>query len=374
MGLLSKAKQLNNGYFLLSYTLMGKPACKPSKAVEALFGADNEDVQSGDGHEAFMRPDKTRFTTSARVKLGVISTNEYIYAQKAKLSYRDFTAKIGHSSKTTAANLEELKDVLELTEKSTYHIKVDYEKKPFILCYDFLFTEELQLEEGKSPVKLTDLEAILVCLIVNNKLNPNCSKEFTGAIKSVAGALNVPKSTVAAAINRLIDKGVISHYYRWYIDEKGNEVTIEGQKAKSKKEKTILTVHNRIIRRCNVIFKEYKKRVKEKKQRSERDVSRRKNGKQAAQPPKELTDQEKFDEIEAKFVKDKKYLNLSEKIKDLKNKSVDAFKHGNNEEGDALEATAKETFKELCRYLYNNGISRDKIPRTFASLILNIQA
>ena len=330
MGLLSKAKQLNNGYFLLSYTLMGKPACKPSKAVEALFGADNEDVQSGDGHEAFMRPDKTRFTTSARVKLGVISTNEYIYAQKAKLSYRDFTAKIGHSSKTTAANLEELKDVLELTEKSTYHIKVDYEKKPFILCYDFLFTEELQLEEGKSPVKLTDLEAILVCLIVNNKLNPNCSKEFTGAIKSVAGALNVPKSTVAAAINRLIDKGVISHYYRWYIDEKGNEVTIEGQKAKSKKEKTHL--------------------------------------------PMELTDQEKFDEIEAKFVKDKKYLNLSEKIKDLKNKSVDAFKHGNNEEGDALEATAKETFKELCRYLYNNGISRDKIPRTFASLILNIQA
>ena len=374
MGILAKPKQLNNGYFALPYALMGKAPDDP-KTTKALFGGDSSDVQSGrNGHSAFIPKGKNRFTTSARVKLGVIHTIEKIFGHKAELSYRQLTAKVGHSSRTTAANLKELKEVLETPIKSTYHINAEYDGKPFILCYEFLFNEELQLEEGQAPVRLTDLEAILVSLIVNNKLNPKRSKDFVASVTNIEKALNIPHSTAQALIDRLIRKGVCK-CFREYIDEKGNTVRVEGAKAKTKNEKTLLTVNSRIIRRCNVIYKEYKKRLNEKA--AQRDVSKRSNGKQRTapnqEPTKELSDEEKFDAIEAKFVQDKKYLTLTERYKALKAQSIDALLKDKDEgKHDVLEKDAHATFEELCYYLYGNGVSREQLPKTFARLIRNL--
>lgn len=376
MGILKKSKQLNNGYFLLPYALMGK-APNDSNTVKAVFGKAQADVQTDNGYAAFKREDNTRFSTSARVKLGVLHTKKIIFKEEEpKLSYRDFTAKVGHSSKTTSANFKELKNVLETLSKSTYNITAEYDDKPFFLCYEFLFTEELQLEEGQTPFNLCDLEAILVSAIVNNKLNPNKSEDFNGTINNIAKALNVPPTTACALINRLIKKGVLK-CYREYIDEKGNTVRVEGEKAKTKKEKTILTVHSRIIRCCNVIYKEYKKRALEKKQAAERDTSKRKDKQNAAQaePPKGLTDEEKFDEIEKRFVRDKKYLNLTEKYKALKSQSLDALlKERDEAKSDALEKSADDTYNELCEYLNSNGVSPPQLPKKFADFIRHLKA
>ena len=224
MSIFAKAKQLNNGYFLLPYALMGKAPeevskkanKKVSKAVNVLFVvASNDNVQTDNGYKTFMPKDKTRFTSSARTLLGKIHTEEKIFAQKAELPYRKITEKLGHSSKTTASNFKELKKVLEKPVKSTYHISAEYDGKPFILCYEFLFTEELQLDEGQAPVQLTDLEAQFVSMVVNNKLNPKKSEDFVASVGNVEKALNIPHSTAQALIDRLIRKGVCTCYKRY---------------------------------------------------------------------------------------------------------------------------------------------------------------
>lgn len=361
------AKQLNNGYFLLPYAIAGKAPAK-SKAVNSLLGGAPADVQTDSGYKAFKD-----LTYSSRVLFGLIHTEEKIFGHAAELSYREITKKTGHSSRTTAANLKEGKEILEKPLKSTYHINVEYDGKPFILCYEFLFNEELQLGEGQACVQLTDLEAMLVSLIVNNKLNPKKHEDFNASITNIAKALNIPNSTAKSLIDRLIIKGVCT-CYRQYKDEKGNVIREENAKAKTKKEQTILTVKSRFIRRCNVIFKEYKKRYQQRAK--QRDVSKRNNGKRpAAQPeqPKELTDQEKFDEIEAKFIRDKKYLNLTEKYNALKAQSIDAIvKEKDEAKQDALNKAARDTFNELCNYIHNNGVDKEKIPKTLATLIRNL--
>lgn len=373
MGILQKAKQLNNNYFFLPYALMGK-GNKGAKINKAIFGSAPADV-TDNGHAAFIPQDKKRLTTSARVKLGVLHTKKEIFKEEPKISYNDFTALIGHSSKTTAANFEELKNVLQTLSKSTYNITVKYDGKPFYLCYDFLFTDELQLEEGQTPFKLSDLEAILVSAIVNNKFNPNRSEDFNGTITNVASALNVPLTTASALINRLISKDVCK-CFREYTDEKGNTVRVEGEKAKSKNEKTILTVHSRIRRCCYVIYKEYKKRAEERNQAAQRDTSKRANKQTTAQaePPKELTDEEKFDQIEKRFVRDKKYLNLTDRYKALKSQIITTIRAQNFDKADELEKAAEDTFNELCRYLNSNGVRRCQIPETFEIFIRNLEA
>lgn len=371
MSILTAAKKLNNNYFQLPYALMEKTR-KPSK-LKALFKNAPDDVQD-EVKSPFTPKDKPRLTYSARVFLGLIHTEEKVFGHTAELPYREITIKVGHSSKTTAANLEELKPVLDKLAKSNYHINVEYNGTPFILCYEFLFTEELQLEEGQTPFKLCDLEAILVSLIVNNKLNPNTSKGFNGTVGNVASALNIPPTTACSLINRLIDKGVLK-CKREYIDENGNTVYEETAKAKTKNEKTILTAHSRLIRRCNVIYKEYKKRAYKKKQAANPDEPKNQGKQTAAQaePPKELTDEEKFDVIEAKFVHDKKYLSLTEKYKALKSQSLAEFREDKDEaKFDALENTAKKTLQELYFYLYGNGVSREQIPNTLEYLIRQI--
>ena len=376
MSILTAAKKLNNNYFQLPYALMEKTR-KPSK-LKALFKNAPDDVQD-EVKSPFTPKDKPHLTYSARVFLGLIHTEEKVFGHTAELSYaelpyRDITRKVGHSSKTTAANLEILKDVLDKPVKSTYHINVDYNGTPFVLCYEFLFTEELQLEEGQTPFRLCDLDAILVSLIVNNKLNPNTAKDFNGTVNCIAAALNIPPTTACSLINRLIKKGVLK-CYREYIDENGNTVYEENAKAKTKNEKTILTAHSRLIRRCNVIYKEYKKRAYEKKQAADPDTPKNQGKQTAAQPnpPKELTDEEKFDVIETKFINDNKYLNLTEKYKALKSQSLAEFLKDKDEtKFNALEQTAKETFNELCYYLYGNGVSREQLPTTFARLIRQI--
>lgn len=362
MSILAKAKQLNNGYFALPYALMGKAPAKP-KAISTLFGGEPADVQNDNGHKAFIPKDKNRFTTSARILLGKIHTEEKIFAQKAELSYRKITEKLGHSSRTTAANLKELKEVLEKPLKSTYHINVEYDGKPFILCYEFLFTEELQLDEGQAPVQLTDLEATFVSMVVNHKLNPKKSEDFVASVLNVEKALSIPHSTAQSLIDRLIKKGVCT-CYRQYTAADGNIITLKNDKAKTKKEKTRLTVHSRIIRRCNVIYKEYKKRLAAKA--AQRDVSKRSKGTQA-EPQKELTDEEKFDAIEAKFIQDKKYVTLTERYKALKEAIT---KNKDEAKFDVLDKAAHDTFNELCYYLYGNGVS--SLPKTFANLIRNL--
>lgn len=373
MSILTAAKKLNNNYFQLPYALMEKTR-KPSK-LKALFKNAPDDVQD-EFKSPFKPKDKPRLTYSARVLLGLIHTEEKVFEHNAELPYREITIKVGHSSKTTAANLKLLKPVLDKLVKSNYHIKIEYNGTPFILCYEFLFTEELQLEEGQTPFKLCDLDAILVSLIVNNKLNPNTSKDFDGTVSNIASALNIPPTTASSLINRLIKKGVLK-YKREYIDENGNTVYEEKAKAKTKNEKTILTAHSRIIRRCNVIYKEYKKRAYAKKQAADPDTPKNQGKQTTAQskPPKELTDEKKFDVIEAKFIHDKKYLSLSEKYKALKSRSLAEFRADKDEaKFDALEQTAKETFHELCNYLHNNGVSEKQFPTTFARLIRQIEA
>lgn len=366
MSILAKNKQLNNGYFFLPYALMGKPPAK-SKRAEKLFGKRSEE-QVDNGYRNFIPKDKNHLSYTAQTLLGLIHTNEKIFNKKAEFPYRKITDKIGHSSKTTAANLKKLKEILEQPERSTYHIKASYDDKPFILCYDFLFTDELQLDEGQAPVKLSDLEARFVSLIVNNKLNPNRSEEFVASVSNVMGALNIPRATAQSMIESLTNKGVCT-CYRLYKDEKGNDILVKGEKAKSKNEKTLITVHSRIIRLCNVICKEYKKRHKEKVEQQ----SKRPQGKQMPsepKPPKELTDEEKFDVIEKKFIRDKKYLNLTEKYKALKSQRVDVlFKEKDEEKADALDQLAKATFNELCFYLIGNGVRRDELPKTFSQIL-----
>lgn len=375
MSILTKAKQFNNNYFQLPYALMEKTR-NSSKKVKALFKHTSDEVQN-ETKSAFTPKNKPRLNYSSRVLLGLFHTEEKVFGHTAELSYRKITDKIGHSSKTTAANLKQLKDVLENSSKSTYHINVEYDGTPFVLCYEFLFNEELQLEEGQKLFKLCDLEAILVSLIVNNKLNPKTSKDFNGTVNCIASALNIPPSTACSLINRLIDKGVLK-YFREYVDENGNTVIEAKAKAKNKNEKTLLTAHSRIIRRCNVIYKEYKKRAYEKKQEAAEPDKPKKQDKRTTEqqaPKKELTDEEKFDVIEAKFIRDKKYLSLTEKYKELKSRSLAEFRKDKDEEKfDALENSAKNIFSELCYYLYGNGVSREQLPTTFARLIRNIEA
>ncbi len=375
MSILAKAKQLNNNYFQLPYALMEKTR-KASKKVKALFKHAPDNVQ-GENKSAFTPKDKPRLTYSSRVLLGLFHTEEKVFGHTAELPYRKITDKVGHSSKTTAANLKQLKDVLKSSSKSTYHINVEYDGTPFVLCYEFLFNEELQLEEGQTPFKLCDLEAILVSLIVNNKLNPKTSKDFNGTVNCIASALNIPSSTACSLINRLIDKGVLK-CFREYVDENGDTVIEAKAKAKSKNEKTILTAHSRIIRRCNVIYKEYKKRAYEKKlEAAEPDKPKKQDKQTTAQqaPKKELTDEEKFDVIEKKFIRDKKYLSLTEKYRDLKSQSLsDYLKDKDEAKFDTANNQAKAVFKELCYYLRNNGVDPQHIPTTFARLIRNIEA
>lgn len=362
MSILAKAEQLNNGYFALPYALMGKEAAKTSKTVKAIFGGASSDVQTDNGHIAFIPKGKNRFTTSARVVLGKIHTEEKIFKQPAELSYRKITAKLGHSSRTTASNLKELKDVLQTLSKSTYHINAEYDGKPFFLCYEFLFNEELTLKDGQAPVKLTDLEAIFVSMVVNNKLNNGGS--FVAAVQSISSALNIPKSTAQALIKSVVKKGICT-CYRQYIDN-GEVKRVQDDKAKTKKEKTLITVNSRIIRRCNVIYKEYKKRRREKKE------DKKSSGGQAA-PQKVLTEEEKFEAIEAKFVQDNKYLRLTERYKELRAEMVEAIvKEKNYGKGETLENIATETFNELRYYLYGNGISRAQLPKDFSKFILNL--
>ena len=356
--------QLNKSVTILPYAICGKIKNHKGNLSKIFNKAPQETIE----------PERQPFTlesgrlrTATRLFLGKLHTKKKMTGEDPKLPYRQVTKEIGHSTRTTAKNIKQLTDLdfIESPETSTFHIKKEYEEAPFILIYDWLTTEEILLPNGAS-IKITDLEAMLLSIIANHTFNAKKQTPFYGSIHNIEVALNIPHSTAQALINRLVDRGLIN-IYRQYVDKDGKTVVVKNERAKSKNEKTLLSTISTILRPCAVIYKEYQKKQDSKRRAEKRDISRR-SDKEKTNTPK--SDEELFDDIEAKFIRDDYYLRMTERYKHLRKQAVDVLVKENAEaRSDILRAEAKTVFDELCYYLYANGVTRDKIPRSFSKLL-----
>lgn len=360
------AKQLNMGVTILPYAILGKTTTEDN-SLSTVFGA-SADLQKPTAHEGQpFTPKHGRLRTAARIFLGKIHTKERVIGDKATLSYRQITEQSGHSSRTTSNNIKQLTALkyIESPAPSTYHITQDYDAQPFLMLYDWLCTDEILLPNG-SQVKLTDLQAMILSVIVNHTFNKKKKTPFHGSLRNIEKTHNVPHSTAQSALNRLIELGLIITY-RQYINDEGNVIEVKNDKARSKSEKTLLSTISTVLRPCAVIYKEYQRKQDSQRRAEKRNTSRRAD---KTKPETPLSDHEKFDELEAKFIRDSKYMKMTERYKALRVEALDVLLKTEDEaQFDSMLEEADKLFNDLCRYLADHGVTPDKIPKDFKKIL-----
>lgn len=282
----STAQQLNYGITFMPIAFSGK-----------------DWRNKNDGAENFIPKNRRRsLLPSRKLVLSVIDNiRASRYGDLVKLTYKLFENQANVKHTTVWRSLKELEDenIIECHGESNYTIKAEYTNKEYIVIYDFLLNEVLDLG-GKVAKQLSRNAVIYLCHLIGFYLNPeNQYKYFQGGDKRAAAFLNVAQGTANGVVNELISlKAIYSHAAK-KVKQGKDEVLIKvknKQKGKSKAEFTIYEVNPKLLSRCKRIQQYYAdKREKKAKEAAER-------ARQAAEQPADIV----TDSGEEVFIKPKK--------------------------------------------------------------------
>lgn len=265
----SNAAQLNNyGITCLPVPFLGK---------------DCEDKQDG---AANFKPKngKRSLLPSREITLATINRIRTNYGKLVKITYKLLNELAGIKHTTAWRSLKELEtgDYIKCHGESNYTIKQEFSDNEFVVLYDFLLTEELDL--GKTVKKLSRNAVIALCNIIRFYLNEdNKYKYFTGSDKRTASFLNVAQGTANGVIKELKAVGAITSYIAHY-DNKKNIILKPG-KGKSKKEFTVYKVNPKLLSRCKRIQKYYADKREEKAKAAEAQRQATEQAQNAATAP-----------------------------------------------------------------------------------------
>lgn len=235
--------------------------------LRAFYAKPKKDKQGKIIENAIFKPaDARRYKTSDGLILSAINKINSKYNDTVKnkfpvkLTYELLHEETGLCNATIWNSLNRLeKDKqIEFGGTSRYTIVPDFSARSYVVIYNFLLTEELNLG-GKISKRLSKNAAVLLSEIIAFYLNPkNKGKYFDGGEKSVATLLNVAPGTACGIVNELIKLNAIYRNVK-IEDEKGNIIIKEG-KSKSSKESTIFQVNKELLLRCAKIKDEADKK------------------------------------------------------------------------------------------------------------------
>lgn len=233
----------------------------------AFLGKDKEDKQ--DGAINFKpKNGKRSLLPSRKLIMAVIDTVKTKYGKLVKITYKLLDELVGIKHTTAWRSLKELEagEYIENHGESDYTIKPTFTDNEFIVLYNFLLTEELDL--GKIKKKLSRNTVIALCNVIGFYLNEdNKYKYFIGGDKRTASFLNVAQGTANGVIKELTAVGAITTHIAHY-DSAGNIILKPG-KGKSIKEFTVYKVNSNLLSRCRRIQKYYADKREEKAKAAE---------------------------------------------------------------------------------------------------------
>lgn len=285
----SNAKQLNIGITCMPVAFSGKAW-----------------RDKNDGAENFVPKNRRRsLLPSRKLVLSVIGNiRSSQYGDLVKLTYKLFENQANVKHTTVWRSLKELEaeGLIECHGESNYTIKAKYTDKEYIVIYNFLLNEVLDLG-GKVAKQLSRNAVIYLCHLIGFYLNPdNKFKYFQGGDKRAASFLNVAQGTANGVIHELIDvKAIYSHAAK-KVKQGKDEVLIKvknKQKGKSKAEFTIYEVNSKLLSHCKRIQQYYADKRKKKVEEAEEAA---KQAKQAAEQPADVV----TDNGEEIFIQSKK--------------------------------------------------------------------
>ena len=282
------AKQLNYGI---------------SRMPIAFLAKDWRDNQDGAGN--FKPKNRRRRLLSSRVfVLNAIHKIETVYDGLVKKTYKNIETLSGVKHTTIWQSLKELEaeNKLKCHGESNYTIEPTFSEKEYIVIYDFLLNEILELN-GKLAKQLSRNAVIYLCALIGFYLNPeNKYAYFQGGNNRVASFLNVALGTASGIINELIDtKAIFSHAAKK--DKNDNLIKIKNkQNGKSNAEFTIYEVNPKLLSRCRRIQEYYA----QKRQQKAQEATQAKKAFKQAQEASEQSADIVTNEGEEIFIKPKK--------------------------------------------------------------------
>lgn len=237
MGFTATTKKLNNNYTVIPISYLGKKKTA--------------------GSEKFLCNGE-RLNASEIQTLGIINKFRNMYGSFARIPYGVFTDSLGVSRPTVCQALKHLRErnIIERRGQSDYYIMPEIKDKSYLIIYDFLMTEELNLTGV--PARIRGNAVLLLCTIISHYLNPKKKGQyFAGGLSCVAAHLNVATSTADYAIKKLVSVGAIKIKTVTY--DKGVEIIADG---KFNGGKLVYVVDERILNRCRDIRKAAEKHRK----------------------------------------------------------------------------------------------------------------
>lgn len=213
-----------------------------------------------DGAENFKPKNRKRSLLPTRkFILNVINKIRSQYGSLVKLTYKLFESQTNIKHTTIWRSLKELEadNIIKCNGESDYEINQTYTDNEFIVLYDFLFNEVLDLG-GKVAKQLSRNAIIFLCHLIGFYLNTeNKYNYFKGGDKRTASFLNVAQGTANGIIHELTDTKAI-YSYAAKKDEHGNLVKVKNKKkGKSNAEFTIYEVNPKLLSRCKRIQQYY---------------------------------------------------------------------------------------------------------------------
>lgn len=211
---------------------------------------------------------KRSLLASRKLTLAVITTVKKQYGKLVKITYKLLNELAGIKHTTAWRSLKELEagEYIENHGESDYTIKPTFTDNEFIVLYNFLLTEELNL--GKTKKQLSDNAVIALCNIINFYLNEdNKYKYFIGGDLRTASFLNVAQGTANGVIKELTAVGAITTHIAHY--DSADNIILKPGKGKSIKEFTVYKVNSKLLARCKRIQKYYADKREEKAKAAE---------------------------------------------------------------------------------------------------------
>lgn len=269
------AEQLNINYTAFPRAFYAKP--KKDKTGNPISGKIAFKPLSG----------ARRYNASDILVLGGINKVNAKYDGNVKLTYELLKSETGiRSDATINDSLSKLEEdgKIKFCGTSRYKIVPTFSARSYVVIYNFLLTEELNLG-GKVSKRLSKNAALLAAEVISFYLNDdNKGEYFDGGEQAVATLLNVAPGTASGIINELVKVGAIYTKIKT-VDCKGN-VMLKPGKGNSSAAKTILEINTELLLRCKKIKAEIKRRRKAKDNVADKPA-KQKSGKKASPDNKE---------------------------------------------------------------------------------------
>lgn len=246
-------EQLNNNYIAFPRAFYAKPKKdKNGKPIQC---------------EIAFKPssDARRYNAADILTLGAINKINVKYEGNVKLTYELLKRETGIRSNATVNNsLSKLEEdgKIKFCGTSKYEIVPEFSARSYVVIYNFLLTEKLDLG-GKVSKCLSKNAAFLASEIGSFYLNEdNKGKYFDGGEQAVATLLNVAPGTAGGIINELVKVGAVYTKIKT-VDSAGNVILKPG-KGNSSAAKTVLVINTELLLRCKKIKAEIERRRKAK--------------------------------------------------------------------------------------------------------------